>query len=187
MDYNALVERAHRNAVAHGFYEGNPSVITLTMLIITEVGEAVQADRRNLRADRNAYAAAISYEGEALRNANFEKYIKGTVEDEIADVCIRCFDLLGFIGQGYDASRHITDRLKSYDPQKAKGAFSEFCHIAMGVVNRLDRQPIEPEHLADAVALCVMWADWVGFDLEWHITEKMRYNESRPYRHNRKY
>ena len=46
-DLNILRDRAHAIATAHGFHEKEESDKTYLMLIITEISEAVNADRKD--------------------------------------------------------------------------------------------------------------------------------------------
>ena len=46
MDINSLIDRAHKNALDHGFYEGDFNLARSIMLIVSEIGEAMDADRR---------------------------------------------------------------------------------------------------------------------------------------------
>jgi NTP pyrophosphatase (non-canonical NTP hydrolase) len=79
---NNLVIHCHATAREKGFYDGERAVATdarvaqLLMLIVSELGEACEASRKELH----------GYE------------VKDTFEDEIADVFIRLFDLCGFLG-----------------------------------------------------------------------------------------
>ena len=73
INWNELKDKAHSNAVKHGFWEGKPSDKHFLCLVISELMEAVNAHRRN----------------------NFEEYVKDTVEDELADAAIRLLDLAG--------------------------------------------------------------------------------------------
>ena len=43
----SLAEDAFKNADKHGFYPEKPEIETALMLIITEMAEVVQADRKN--------------------------------------------------------------------------------------------------------------------------------------------
>jgi len=87
--------RAYANARKHGFHDEELSIEHCLMLVITEVSEMVEADRK----DRER--ASVEIFVDALRNVKFtqafEDYIKDRVPDEMADVCIRLFDLLGVL------------------------------------------------------------------------------------------
>lgn len=78
------------------------------MLIVTELAEAVDANRKGVIADRVAYEQAIG-NGEDPQKA-FENYIKDSYEDELADTLIRIWDLAG--KQGIDLEWHTEQKLK---------------------------------------------------------------------------
>ena len=48
--WSYLAERAHRNAVAKGFYDQAPSDERLQMLAVCELAEAIEADRKGRHA-----------------------------------------------------------------------------------------------------------------------------------------
>lgn len=47
INWNELKDKAHSNAVKHGFWEGRPSDKHFLCLVISELMEAVNAHRRN--------------------------------------------------------------------------------------------------------------------------------------------
>lgn len=55
IEWNKLREKAHANSVRHGFWENNPSDQHFLCLVISELMEAVEADRKSRRADKNAF------------------------------------------------------------------------------------------------------------------------------------
>jgi NTP pyrophosphatase (non-canonical NTP hydrolase) len=69
------------------------------MLIVSELSEALEADRKDKRANLNKYYQGIAH-GDI-----YETYIKGTFEEEIADTFIRLFDLCGHLN--IDIEKHI--------------------------------------------------------------------------------
>ena len=89
---NELRDKAFDCAKRHGFHDEEHSDEYLLMLIITEMGEAIDADRKNKHANVDFFNR--SYNGSDSK-FGYEKLIKGTVEDELADVVIRCLDFAG--------------------------------------------------------------------------------------------
>ena len=106
MNLNELKDRAYKIAKAHGWHDKELSDETYLMLIITEIAEAVQADRDNRHADIEAFK---KYEDRIDFKENFERQIKNTVEDELADVVIRC---LSFAGHRRWDLQHALDEMK---------------------------------------------------------------------------
>ena len=115
---NELCAAAHENAKEKGFYESEPSVIERLALIHSEVSEALEADRQSeyamlsqitLRglADKN-YGASFCDDG--VFKEYFEPEVKNTFQDELADICIRVFDLAGHLG--IDLEAHIKAKMR---------------------------------------------------------------------------
>jgi hypothetical protein len=91
---NELCESAHAAAVDKGFYERERELPELLMLVVSELAEAMEADRDDLWFSREPGAdiASVLLHFEPYQ---FKDIVKDTVEDEIADAFIRLFDLCG--------------------------------------------------------------------------------------------
>lgn len=90
-----LANDAFLNAQRHGFYPEDTDISTALMLIITEMSEAVQADRHNHHGSIEDYKSEIQM-GRDIPTA-YENSLEGTVESEFADVGIRILSLLGWM------------------------------------------------------------------------------------------
>lgn len=99
---NELAERIHKDNVERGFYDEKREMGTLLMLIVSEVAEALEADRK----DKHVNIHDIP---EYCNPTNFKEHVKDTFEDEIADTFIRLFDLVGYLG--IDIEAHIEAKL----------------------------------------------------------------------------
>lgn len=96
---NALAEKCHRNACDKGFWSNensDRSTAELLMLIVSELSEALEADRKGdhctmINDKDKANLQRIQFKEEyAVR---FRESIKDTFQDEIADTIIRILDL----------------------------------------------------------------------------------------------
>lgn len=87
---NLWADAAFDTARHHGFHDEQYGETYYMGLVLSEVGEIINADRKGKHADLEAYETAIKTT-EYHRQA-FETYIKDTVEDEFADVVIRLLD-----------------------------------------------------------------------------------------------
>lgn len=177
MNFNDLANKAHSNAVAHGFWDNRLSNEHCLMLIITEVGELVEADRKGNHADMDAF---VKYDNRISFEENFERHVKDSLEDEFADVAIRLFDLAGALGVDFD----------KMNPCRYHRAFDKFnfAENAFALCKGLARDAIGIEkRIQFGVEYVRNWAESLSVGLPWHVEQKMRYNATRPIRHNKAY
>ena len=126
LDLNTLRNRAYQNACDHGFHDRELSDNHCFMLVITELSEAVEADRKGRRADKAEFESVVSSNSDHMSEAfvdAFERLVKDTVEDELADTVIRMLDMAGLRGinlNGIFIVAYIVSRKKS---------FTENCYV----------------------------------------------------------
>lgn len=121
MDLKKIVESAHRGAKDKGFWpsQKDRNIGEALMLVNTELSEAMDAHQKGRFFDRSNTSLKI-----LLNNVNtdsfnqrFKDNVKDTFEDEIADACIRLFDLAG--GLNIDLEYHILCKLR-YNASRGK-------------------------------------------------------------------
>ena len=174
MDLNKLRDEAYAIACGYGWHSEERSDEHYLMLIITEVAEAVQADRDNRHADMEAFK---KYEDKIDFKENFERQIKNTVEDELADVVIRCFDLAGLRGIDF----RYADMLLSEGIREVQTPFPELMYLACEEITYHGYDLTEK--LNALVAGIIAYCSQKGIDLDFFIRTKMEYNRMRPYMH----
>lgn len=188
----SLAEDAFKIADKHGFYNENTEIETALMLIITEMSEAVQADRHNRHGSIEDYKSEIQM-GRDIPTA-YENSLEGTVESEFADVGIRILSLLGWMDTKRPTKFQNDSYLKEeYEIAKIKykcGIAKDFYRIICFLCSYIDNNSqywyiskIIQQTLMQVFAL----AQNNNIDLMEHIKLKMKYNESRPYLHGCKY
>ena len=111
---NKLSKEIHQNAIEKGFYEGKKNIAEMLMLIVTEVAEACEADRKDNHVDldmfeRDLKTNSIHGKDYAFKNS-FQIQVKNTFEDELADIMIRVMDLAGYMK--IDLEKHIELKMK---------------------------------------------------------------------------
>lgn len=83
------------------------------MLVVSELSEALEADRKGNYFDQTMFDAIFTdfseFNNERFK-ATFEDLIKDTFEDELADAVIRLFDMAE--GRGMDLEFHIDAKLR---------------------------------------------------------------------------
>ena len=181
INLNELRNIAYKTACEHGFHDKRLSEEHCLCLVISELMEAVEADRKGKRADRESFKS--SYEDEEPHDdANFkycfEKYIKDTISDELSDAVIRLLDLAGL-------RNFNLNRFSPVDVVSRKKTFTE--NIYAIVKEIMGRKYSLEEQVNYVITQVFALADILGVDLLWHINQKMRYNELRPKLNGKRY
>lgn len=206
MELNRLKDEAHKIAVEHGWHDKKYSDEHYLCLVISELMEAVNADRKNKHADRKSFEHAID---NALReehlsgndydvhfSTSFKVYIKDTVEDELADVVIRLLDFAGLKGVellDMNAIMGIMDDVEAAYIERAissvKGVpLTEYCYWVCRSITNIDKsEDYWAEGSVSAwIASIEAWCNSHNIDLMWHVEQKMKYNALRSYKHGGK-
>lgn len=167
---------AHQQAEAKGFWEEKHHEDHYLMLVVTELSEAVEADRKGkwAKLDHDTIDTLEQMEGAPYAQA-FLRKVKDTVEDEIADAVIRLLDLIGSKATE-DEEMGVIYVCSSYYKKTLTHMLFRVCKT-IGEYNPLNY----PLSLLKAVA------ERYEFDLMAHIRLKMKYNATRPALHGKKY
>jgi NTP pyrophosphatase (non-canonical NTP hydrolase) len=182
---NEFIASAYKTACEHGFHDKEKSNAHYMMLVVSEVGEMVEADRKGLKADVSGFDCRM-IDGFSYMTA-FEATIKSSLEDETADVCIRLFDFLGMKGIQPDTFEEKKD---DWQNMFASLSVCEQCYELVQGITLIgnDSTPNEIAEIAGAMILfCFDFAKEHGFDLEQHIVWKMKYNNLRAKLHGKNY
>ena len=180
MNLNKLRDKAYQCAVAHGWHEENLCDEHFLCLVISELMEAVEADRKGMHANRANFEYCMKQrkrdDGEFMYA--FKQDIKDSVEDELADACIRMLDLAGLRGYDLDSFDYEGSDTEDYSDMTFTESMFRIC---VYVTDNFYRD--EPFILLNEIfAFC---RDR-NIDIFWHIKQKMKYNELRPYKHGDK-
>lgn len=194
-----LANDAYLNAQRHGFYPDNTDITTALMLIITEMAEAVQADRHNRHGSIEYYESEIQM-GRDIYTA-YKNTLEGTVESEFADVGIRILSLLGWmnskipikinsnsvLSDEYEIGRiQYTIQNKIHRSNIAADLYRLIGKFSLFVDNESSYWFVS-KTLQNILMRTFAIAHNHNIDLMEHIKLKMKYNESRPYLHGCKY
>lgn len=180
MNLNKLRDKAYQCAVAHGWHDENQSDEHFLCLVISELMEAVEADRKGMHAKRDNFEYYMKQrkrdDGEFMYA--FKHDIKDSVEDELSDACIRLLDLAGLRGYDLDSFDYEGSDTEDYSDMSFTESMFKIC---VYITDNFYRD--EPFiFLNEIFAFC---RDR-NIDIFWHIKQKMKYNELRPYKHGDK-
>ena len=184
------MDRIWMIATDHGWHEHPLSDDHYCGLIMTEMAEAVEADRNGRRANTEMMADVMKTQAEGEIGLTqqwyemwfqtyYKEYVKGSIEEEFADVVIRIFDMAYelhnkrmYPWHGYDDYGDDFRKEKSF-VENAWYFLKE--KLNTGTMN-----------ISDSVSYMYAWADHLNINLDLHIQWKMKYNELRPYKHGGK-
>jgi NTP pyrophosphatase (non-canonical NTP hydrolase) len=116
MTIKKMQDKAFANALKHGFHHKGQNIGEMLMLIVSELGEALESDRKGRRFDRkdtewlSIYANRKTDDDADTFDMMFIEKVKDTFEDELADVVIRVADMCGYLG--IDLESHIKAKMK---------------------------------------------------------------------------
>lgn len=187
---NRYAKDCHQRAVAKGFWDETHSVGHYLMLVVSELSEAVEADRIGKWAKLTPEAVKnLRVVSDATFTQAFLWFVKDRVEDEIADAVIRLLDLLGWM---------LKDRALSEKEVETDLGVSAF-YIAGEMTLADALWPIVQEACCHcgkyahryailyAIKSLELLCDHLGIDLMTHIELKLKYNATRPALHGKKY
>lgn len=187
---NALKEKAHAWAVEHGFYEEVKPDAFYLGLVMSEAGEAINADRKGMHADTKGFEEIEAAEKDFPFAENFKAHIKDTVEDEIADIVIRLLDYAEIKGCKLlitDAS--LTPFVLIIEQLAKNGLSGTFFHLNGVLSDALDDCSIDDgvNIVISIISDCFQQLTGSDKDLWWFVEQKMRYNDLRPRLNGKKY
>jgi NTP pyrophosphatase (non-canonical NTP hydrolase) len=191
-------EQCYSTSASKGFWDQREtrSKGEMVMLMVSELGECLEAHRESRLFDYRKVKTAdglntVSYSLEeiTLWKTLYTQAVKGTIEEELADVVIRILD--------YVHGWNITVIPREY----RKESTGNFGHDLLRI-NWYMLQAFHDDQEAHGVKLNPMsgnkdwgyvlaaieaFATWYNIDLETHIQWKMRYNSTREKLHGKAY
>lgn len=194
MNLNKLRDRAYKTACEHGFHDEELSNEHCLCLVISELMEAVEADRKGkyfkgiltFEREFNRYSALV--EEEKRFKCSFERHVKDTVPDELADAVIRLLDLAGLRNIHLELiTKDIGDSIDEIAEYYKDDTFTE-------AIYHISTLPVIYTGLCgyntainEMILSIFGLAKHLNIDLLWHIEQKQRYNELRENRHGKRY
>ena len=184
MQINELRDKAYKTACEKGWYDKPKSDKHYLMMVIVELSEAIQADRNVKIADKDAFEIDINdrhdWRSEERRFIKiYEAEIKDTVEEELADACLRLLSFAGYKG--------IDIKLMEYVGESDGSILTESIFDAISTMFNVSAMQ-DIDYLIGYMLFDIFTiAKKLDIDLLWHIEQKMKYNETRPKMHGKAY
>jgi hypothetical protein len=192
IDLNTLRDRAYKTACEHGFHDQELSNEHYFCLVISELMEAVEADRndnwnriakveqfkKRLEISRICQGLDPEISKERGYEITYNACIKGSIDEELADAVIRLLDLAGL--RNLNLNRFALANVVSKKKTLTENIYS--------IVKDITNYKYTLEELVNyAITQVFVLSDILDIDLLWHIEQKMKYNEYREKMHGKKY
>lgn len=190
MNLTEMSRRVYADNRAKGFHDGKLDVARFLVLVITELSEAVEADRKGKHSNKEGFELAKKdfpwQDSPATLEHFFNAHLKGTVEEELADSVIRLLDLAGAIASevvipDFPYSSKTKEQLEEV---KANYGLIEIVYYTCRTIT--DRASTGKK-INDAIYAICNYCILYDIDLFWHIEQKLSYNKTREYKHGKSY
>lgn len=184
--WNEWAKEIHENAVAHGWWETEPPLPRTLALMVSELYEAIEEERRGRE--------AFYYDGDKP---------EGTAV-EVCDALIRALDYLGKAEYNADDEIKTLERFRYAECYMRDGTFDDLSQFALVLGQTLSNaycywrtdtmtsnesdkfgQDITCEYVCEFVYMIYKWFGYNHYDLEETIRIKNDYNKTRPYKHGK--
>lgn len=187
-ELNELKNEIYRNAVAHGFHDEQHTVEHCLGLVLSEIGEAINADRNpdapvptQKTIDEARELADDPDEQHVAFIAYFKEHFKGSVVEELADVAIRLLDLAGELGIKFEDDVAFGDLFFSY-------TFPDNLFTFAMSLDSLDFEYTDQYHFIYCLEKISSIAIHFTHLNLWQVVRlKMLYNDMRPWLNGKKY
>jgi NTP pyrophosphatase (non-canonical NTP hydrolase) len=150
--------------------------------------EAVEADRKGKRFNKDAKETYELIQNVKFCKVIYKNYIKGSVEEELADAVIRLLDLSGLRNIHLElVTKDIGDSIDEIAEYYKDDTFTE-------AIYHISTLPVIYAGLCgyntainETILSIFGLAKHLDIDLIWHVEQKMCYNELRESKHGKKY
>lgn len=190
-----LVQAAHQNAIDKGWWEEPRTYGELIALVHSEVSEALEDYRIPGRKPTDVWYEEKNINGQIIQRMDKpdEEWKPCGIPSELADICIRIFDIAGKYGWGEKLHKEVKElsEIPTQERWQQTPFGGKLACIHMDLSSSLlefdfnDRKQAV-YYLGEAIVTVEQIAKEYGIDLDRAISEKMAYNATRPRRHGGK-
>lgn len=107
---NDLAKQIHASNVEKGFYQDEKNIGEMLCLMHSEISEALEADRNNKVASNATINRVVNEDDKYYFQNEYKALIKGSFEEEMADIIIRVLDMCAF--KGIDIDAHVAAKMR---------------------------------------------------------------------------
>ena len=186
-DLNKLSKEIYEANASKGFHEEKYSLDHMICLVISELMEAVEADRKGRRANIEYVKTLTKPTSKSLFDVLFKNGVKDSIEDEFADAVIRLLDTAGALELNLKAIIK-GDNLRYYGTQYAFNNRSLTENIYDIIDKYFRKKPLTIDaKISNMIFDIDILCEVMNIDLWQHVDLKLKYNSLRPYKHGKQY
>lgn len=193
MDIKRLAKEIHQVNIKKGFWKKKGNEGQRLFLVITEFAEVCEADRKGRNGSIKSFEANMDMQSKftypkkqalEIKKDIFEKHIKDSIGDELADSFIRMLDYcIGF--KVKISEKRVASYLEGNERYMLKNLGKELLKLSGHVRDILVK---DKKMMCDYIISRIIWiANEKSIDLEKHVKYKMWYNSTRPKKHGKRY
>lgn len=176
-------EKIRRIARKNGGHEKEKSREYRLMMIVSEICKMVEDGRKGRHAQRENFEKAIDFK-KRIGSYTVDDYIRAykafvadTMEDDMANVCIRIFDMAGEFNLRLDLTEAVGD-YNDFSKDFASRGYNLLTYIVDWDI--VDNDKDLSWRLSELNVALFQWAEHDGIDLNWHIERKMVKHKEAP-------
>lgn len=188
MDYNKIAQEVHEENKIKGFYDIGPNKDMSLLLIVSELMEMVEADRKGRTLSSLGQIIATNlYDGDiddipSVYKSVFEDDIKDTIEDEAAGVILRILDYAGWQGISLECERDSIDFHQILESKSLEA------NDIFDLIKGIEYCRISDESVAYSFHVCLIYfKEALKIDIWKYVELKRKYNKLRPIRNGKRY
>lgn len=152
--------------------------------VFAKIGKALEADRINKWATLSSKRIKkLEQMGGASYAQMYEGEVKYTVEYEITNACIRLLDYLGSMTN----VREVIEAFELLPPPSGSTFPTNLFDVMKWTGNPFQKAETDKSNTTRIIRILRTIAKCYGFDLMKHVELQMKYNETRPALHGKKY
>ena len=186
-DLNKLSKEIYEANKAKGFHDKEHSVEHMMCLVISELMEAVEADREGNKVDYNYEEDGLAYT--TMEDNEFKDWYecttKGSVEEELADAVIRLLDTAGALEFKIVKLTNIDHIVEMNSRIFNSKSFTEIIFSICGIL--YSAKIITGTKIRVCIEAISALCRVRDIGLWQHVDMKLKYNKLRPYKHGKKY
>lgn len=175
MNLNELRDKSYEIACKHGFHDAGYSDEYMIMLAMSGLINVMKAHKRGAHISEDIMEKFKGMQPDEIYLLAFNYYTKETVEISLANTLIRLFDLAG--ARSIDLNLKPNGRgVESLDSNLMNNISKIFRSIT-------DKGFTLEGRVSYAVHNLIRLCNKMGIDIEWLVTEKMKYNNVKEYKY----